>query len=141
MRSLLPRHQARVSATFCSCHAFRVARPRCLSTLHHSIPGHATRRGTAGFFARDHDLNDPGHPTHTANPLLTHVVAKAGWEVNALSFGFPRHPRLMTGAVESSLLAAVTIARQNFLQVYSPTAPEATLSSCRALHTLLLDRK
>lgn len=138
MRYLLQHHQAKT--TLCSCHAFRVARPRCLSTLHPSIAGHATRRGTRGFFDRDHDDDDPGGRP-TPNPLLTHVVAKAGWEVNALGFGFPRHPRLMTGAVESSLLAAVTIARQNFLQVYSPTAPEATLSSCRALHTLLVDRK
>jgi hypothetical protein len=74
--------------------------------------------------------------------MLTTNLAKAGWEVGALSFGLPRRPHGLAGALETTLMAAVVVAKQNFLEVYdASSAEEMGLSSCRALTTLLQTRR
>lgn len=129
-------------------HGFRLSTSTSTSTS--SIPGRATRRGCRGFYDRlqqeKQEEEEPGVQgrANANHRMLTALLAKAGWEVGALSFGHPRRPHGMTGALETALMAAVVVAKQNFVQVYdasSLSAEESGLSSCRALHTLLHSRR
>lgn len=131
--------------------ALTILLPRRLSTSSsYTIPGRATRRGCRGFYDRlqkeqEEEEQDEGRAKGgVANSRMLTTVAKAGWEVGALSFGLPRRPHGLAGALETTLMAAVIVAKQNFLQVYdasSLSAEEMGLSSCRALHTLLQTRR
>jgi hypothetical protein len=120
----------------------------------HTIPGRATRRGCRGFYNRlqkEQEEKDQvegqikgGGESNPSSRMLTTVLAKAGWEVGALSFGLPRRPHGLAGALETTLMAAVVIAKQNLIQVYdasSHSSEEIGLTSCRALHTLLQTRR
>jgi len=130
-------------------------RLRRLSTSStYSIPGRATRRGCRGFYDRSQKEQEEeeqeegqakgGVGRGSTDSRLTTVLAKAGWEVGALSFGLPRRPHGLAGALETTLMTAVVVATQNFVQVYdasSLSAEEMGLSSCRALTTLLQTRR
>jgi hypothetical protein len=116
----------------------------------YTIPGCATRRGCRGFYDRlekgQEECQAKGSTSapDSSSRMLTHVMAKAGWEVGALSFGLPRRPHGLAGALETTLMAAVVVAKQNFICVYdasSLSAEEMGLSSCCALTTLLQTRR
>jgi hypothetical protein len=128
---------------------------RLSTSSSYTIPGRATRRGCRGFYDRlqkeqeeeEEECKAKGStsaPDSSSPRMLTTVLAKAGWEVGALSFGLPRRPHGLAGALETTLMAAVVLAKQNFIQVYdasSLSAEEMGLSSCRALTTLLQTRR
>ncbi len=137
--------------------ALLLPRLRRLSTSSgYTIPGRATRRGCRGFYDRLQKEQEEeeagegqakggvGRGSTDSNRMLTTNLVKAGWEVGALSFGLPRRPHGLAGALETTLMAAVVVAKQNFIQVYdasSLSAEEMGLSSCRALTTLLQTRR
>lgn len=140
----------------CSVLLLPPLRRRLSTSSSYTIPGRATRRGCRGFYDRlqkeqEEEEQEEGQakgstsaPDSSSPRMLTTVLAKAGWEVGALSFGLPRRPHGFASALETTLMAAVVVAKQNFIQVYdasSLSAEEMGLSSCRALTTLLQTRR